>query len=120
MFPRLPRLLRWGLPLRAGALCAVGCVAARAWVWGPGVRHLELCVLVRPGTWVVGMHLRPHRLPGLTRHLASCCSGALGSGTALSMVMSCVTSSLKAGRKDPEGLGADSTQMCESGVFSLV
>lgn len=87
-FLRLPRLLWRALPPRAGALDAVGCVAARAWVWGLGVRHLDVCLLARPGTWVVGTHLRSLTLHCLTGHLACGCSGALGAGVALSMVMS--------------------------------
>lgn len=81
-------------------MCAVGCLAARAWVWGLGVRHLELCLLVRSGTWVVGTHLRSLWLCCLTRHRARCCSGALGAGMALSMVMSMLKAPRgKAGRK---------------------
>lgn len=48
MFPRLPRLLWRGLLPGARALCAV---EARAWVWGLGVRHLQLYLLVRLGLW---------------------------------------------------------------------
>lgn len=61
---------------------------------------MELGLLVRAGTWVVGTHLRSLRLSCLTRHLACCCSGAIEAGMALSMVMSVLmASSRKAGRK---------------------